>query len=274
MAVAESRETDREAQIELLKQRIGEGLQRVNRFWAGEAEVARVFFEKPRTEEEHLFWLKSQMLREFGAAGAVSRVADAYKRVETELERHQVHEQWITSEEEYSHYVVLADIAEEIAGRRILPEEILYNRDLPESKALSAVRTRGSDWDAAVSGFHEGGGLGIYFTCMNIKPMDGDPYRPEIAEAMAMIYGDELEHASKGLRAMVRVAVAATNEEWEQVLQKVELVGYHRVRMRNEQFGFPLPESRIEEIKAGKILPYIPPLPTVEEAYDRVISGR
>ena len=52
----------------------------------------------------------------------------AYKKVEKETNRYLVHDLLINAEEEYSHYVVLADIAEELAGRHIISEEIDYNR--------------------------------------------------------------------------------------------------------------------------------------------------
>lgn len=262
------------AALGLVKGRIGEVLQRVNRYWAGEAEVAAAFFSGPHTADEHLRWLKSQMVRELGwPDGRLSRLAEAYKSVERETDRHRVHTLFMTAEEEYSHYVVLADIAEAAAGRRILPEEIMDNKDLPEWKALDQVRTREADWDSAVSGFHEGGGLGIYYTAMHLQPIEGDPYRPQIAAAMGMIYDDEIEHAARGFRDVVRVAATAAEAMWQRVVQKVELIGYHRVRMRNEQFGFPLPEERVQEIREGKISPYIPPLPDVATVYQREVSS-
>jgi len=259
--------------LSLVEARIGEVLQRVNRYWAGEAEVAAVFFSRSRSADEHLRWLKSQMVRELAwPDGRLNRLLDAYQKLEHETDRHAVQTLFTTAEEEYSHYVVLADIAEAAAGRRVAPEEIMYNKELPAWKALDGVRTREADWDSAVAGFHEGGGLGIYWTCMRLKPLDADPYREQIAEAMGMIYGDEIEHAARGLRQVVRIAATATEEMWERVVEKVLLVGYHRVRMRNEQFGFPLTDGRIEEIRAGKITPYIPPLPDVATIYEEIAA--
>jgi hypothetical protein len=260
--------------LELVQSRIGDVLQRVNRYWAGEAEVAAAFFSRPRTGDEHLRWLKSQMVRELGwPDGRLGRLLEAYQKVEHETDRHSVHTLFSTAEEEYSHYVVLADIAEAAAGRRVAPEEIMYNKDLPEWKALDGVRTREADGHSAVAGFHEGGGLGIYWTCMRLAPLAGDPFREQIASAMGMIYGDEIEHAARGLRQVVRIAAAATDEMWQRVVEKVLLVGYHRVRMRNEQFGFPLTQERIEEIHAGRITPYIPPLPEVATIYAEMTSS-
>jgi hypothetical protein len=88
-----------------------------------------------------------------------------------------------------------------------------------------------------------------------------------------MIYGDEVGHAAQGFRAVVRIAASASDDQWRQVLEKAEAVGYHRVRMRNEQFGFPLSEERIAQIRAGKIVPYLPPLPDVEEVYKEVVTA-
>ncbi|HTE83629.1 MAG TPA: hypothetical protein VK821_02780 [Dehalococcoidia bacterium] len=259
------------ADLALVKRRIGEVLQGVNRYWAGEAEIAATFFSQPHSADEHLYWLKSQMVRELGwPDGRLERTLQAYKAVERERDRHEVHALLQNAEEEYSHYVVLADIAESAAGRRVLPEEIMYNKDLAEWKALDKVRTREADWDNAVSGFHEGGGLGIYWTAMHLASMEDDPYREQIAAAMAMIYDDEIEHAARGFRSVVRVAATATEETWQRVVEKVNQIGYHRVRMRNEQFGFPISEDRIQEIHEGKITPYIPLLPEVESVYQEV----
>ena len=159
----------------VVERRIGEVLQRVSRYWAGEAEVATTFFSRPHSGDEHLPWLKSQMVRELAwPDGRITRLLEAFKKVERDLDRHEVHRLFQTAEEEYSHYLVLADIAEEAAGRRLEPEELLY-KDLPEWKGLDKVRTREAVWDNAVSGFHEGGGLGIYHAAMLIEPMEQDP---------------------------------------------------------------------------------------------------
>ena len=107
---------------------------------------------------------------------------------------------------------------------------------------------------------------------MHLAPMAGDPYREPIAAAMAMIYDDEIAHAARGFRSVVRVAATATEEMWQRVVEKVNQIGYQRVRMRNEQFGFPITEERIQEIHEGKISPYIPPLPEVEAVY-REVAG-
>ena len=91
------------ADLDVVKKRIGEVLQRVNRYWAGEAEVAATFFQRPRTKEEHLRWLKSQMVRELGwPDGRRTRVMEAYKEVEKETDRHLVHNLLINAEDAYA----------------------------------------------------------------------------------------------------------------------------------------------------------------------------
>jgi hypothetical protein len=88
------------ADLDVVRKRIGEVLQRVNRYWAGEAEVAATFFKGPRTKEEHLRWLKSQMVRELGwPDGRLTRVIEAYKKVEKEMDRHMVHDVLINASE-------------------------------------------------------------------------------------------------------------------------------------------------------------------------------
>lgn len=246
--------------------RVGSVLQRVNRFWGGEAEVAETFFKSARTKDEHLHWLTSQMVRELGwPDGRITKLQQAFAQLEDGVGRHEVLVMFQVAEEENSHYVVLADIAEKIQGRSLKPAEFQHHRQGSEWQALDKVRTRQADWDRAVSGLHEGGGLGIYYAAMNLEPMPDDPYRADIAAAMRMIYDDELSHCAYGLAEVVQVAMDATDEIWHQVEDKAEAVGYHRLRMRNEQFGSPLPEARIQEIREGKIVPYLPPFPTLAE---------
>src|SRR5262249_21162700 len=158
----------------------------------------------------------------------------------SEIDRHTICDMFESAAQENSHYVVLADIAEKLAGRRLLPEEIEYHREMPEWKRLAEVRTREHDWDTAVYYLSEGGGLVIYYASLNPEPMYDDPYRPEISAAMGKIYHDELEHCGSGFASTVKVASTASDEMWEKAHEKALVVGYQRLRMRNEQFGFPL----------------------------------
>ena len=71
-----------------------------------------------------------------------------------------------------------------------------------------------------------------------------------IAAACRSVYEDEIEHAHHGVEDMV--ALEPTEEDWALAWQMVEDISRQRVRMRNEQFNFPLSEARLEEIGGGE----------------------
>jgi hypothetical protein len=257
----------------MVRRRVGGVLQKVNRFWAGEVEVAETFFRSPRSNEEHVHWLGYQMMKEYmWPDGRLTPLRKAYDQLESGVGRHEIHALFREAEEEFSHYVVLADIAEKILGRPLPPKETEKHRYGIENQALLKIRTSESDWDRATSHLHEGGGLGVYFAGKDLTPMSDDPYRTDIADAMTLIYNDELTHFGHGFSEFVHVAIDALEETWKQVTIKAELVGYHRVRMRNEQFGFPLSEERLQEIREGEIVPYIPPFPSIDQIVESLVT--
>ena len=240
-----------------VKTRMESVRRRCEQFWSGEAEVAATFFSKPRTKDEHLTWLMPQCVRELGAGTNFGPVGEKIKSIEVASDRHEIWRDIQKLEEEFSHYVVLADIVEELAGRKVSPEELRATHNQPEHIKERGVRRRDEPWARAASSFNEGGGLGIYYAAMNLKPMAGDPYREKIAAAMGMIYDDELLHGLSGTLKCEEYARKAEDEAWDQLANHAVAVSQVRVRMRNEQFGHPLSEDRLVEIDEGiDIEPY------------------
>ena len=83
--------------------------------------------------------------------------------------------------------------------------------------------------------------------------LKGDPLLDQVAKAFSEIFDDEVEHQESGAEDLERVA--KTEEAWEKAGHMVQQICQQRLRMRNEQFGFPISDERLREIIDGKIAP-------------------
>ena len=232
------------------------------RFWAGEAEIARAFFSQPRSREEHIRWLRLQCFKELYGSGLsasgkglilelVDETVDGYQGLEKSVDRHAFLRTTEILYEEMKHYVVFADLLEELSGA--VPEpEALKQHQLPEDLKLAEVRAsfRGEARGLGVlaSHFTEGGAAAIFREGMNSK---GDPISDRIAYACGQVYEDEVDHQDSGAQGLE--SAAQSPEDWARVREMVTEICMQRLRMRNEQFGFPVTEERLQEIAEGKI---------------------
>lgn len=98
------------------------------------------------------------------------------------------------------------------------------------------------------SSFCEGGGASIYYEGVLVK---GSELNDRISTACKSVYDDEVDDAVHGASDLT--ALAKTDEDWQFAKEMVEAISKQRVRLRNEQFGFPLSDERIAEIDEGKI---------------------
>ena len=74
-----------------------------------------------------------------------------------------------------------------------------------------------------------------------------------IAAACAKVYADEFEHMLAGIAGIARRPFSAN--DWSLLRDLTTAQVRQRIHMRNAQFGYPLPEARIQEILAGAIEP-------------------
>ena len=228
-----------------------------SRYWAGEAEVARTFFAQPRTNEEHLRWLRLQAYKELQPRddGLILRLVDQLKADYPLLEHGRERTDFLHTiqflEEEFRHYVLFADVIDAITGGRLTMEE-LANYDSAGEYELRTLRQRlaekHGDLARFASSFCEGGGASIYYEGSLVG---GDPLSDRIAVACKGVYDDEVDHAVHGASNLT--SQARTEEDWALAKEIVTFISRQRVRMRNEQFGFPLSEARLQEIDEGTI---------------------
>jgi len=211
----------------------------------------------PRSKEEHLRWLRLQAYKELQprSDGLILKLVDKLKADYPKLEHQEGRDDYLHTiqflMEEFRHYVLFADVIDDLTGERITPEE-LTRYELPGETALRKVRRdyieEHGNLASFASSFCEGGGASIYYEGSLVG---GDSLSDKISAACKSVYDDEVDHAAHGATSLSEQA--KTEEEWTLARDMVEAISKARVRMRNEQFGSPLSEDRLTEIFAGNI---------------------
>ena len=86
----------------------------------------------------------------------------------------------------------------------------------------------------------EGGGGALYQVCAKLKKkgLEG-----KIASAFREILRDEVGHKESGARELGRLV--RSQNAYERALEIICQVSQQRLRMRNEQFGFPLTANKL-----------------------------
>jgi len=231
-------------------------------YWAGEYEVVSTFFSRPHPKQEHVSWIRAQAWKEFWGTldgntesipmRSLKELMDSYHNLEDREARHRFLHTAQEMYEEFHHYAMLADILDDLEGRHVRPEELTQcdeDAKLTEMRAHIA-RTEG-DLGAFVNKFSEGGGSSMYRAGMEIN---GGELEQRMATAFSVIFTDEIDHMQKGADGLRRVV--KTPEQWDKVKRLTREVARQRVRMRNDMFGHPLSEERLQEIDEGKIEPF------------------
>jgi hypothetical protein len=228
----------------------------VTPYWAGEAEIARVYFSRPRTLAQDLYWLTAQarkemlplnelpddLIEELWATGSITRHPCGDRAAEHTIQ-------------EFRHFRLLADLVCELSGTRLTLADFTQ---LPEDEKLQSMRARyrrcGPLACAAVA-FTEGGGGALYRV---VSQLDGGRLERRLAEIFSIIHAEEIEHGPMEIYSIALHAVSAT--DWETATAIVCDLSRQRLLMRNEMFGYPLSTGRLTEIGAGLIDPWEMPI--------------
>lgn len=237
------------------------------RYWAAEAEVVRAYFRRRRGKEEHSRWLKAQAFKEYSAIRPLlTALVKLYPYLDKGVDWRRYEELGGKLADETRHARLIMDLLEEIHRRRIAAKDLLW---LPEDRRLAKVRARYSktyagllhgsenpttkeirrtdeELERAAITLTEGGGGALYTVCRKIH---GGEIERRIAAAFDEIYRDEMKHKSAGAQALQKLV--RTERDYERAARVIRDVLGQRLRMRNEQFGFPLSRQRILNIEAG-----------------------
>ena len=228
-----------------------------------EREVVAAYFSAPRTPEEHIHWLKAQAFKEYSAIQPLIHALDKlYRQLDRQVDRHDFEELCHKLGDEMSHARLIMDFLEELTGTRLTRKDLTW---LPEDRKLAEVRARysrsyagllhGSErittseiqrrdemLERAAITLTEGGGGALYEVCRHLK---GNRVNRRIASIFGRIHRDETRHSDANeLEALVK-----TRKDYERARRIIANVSSQRLRMRNEQFGFPLGWSDLRALE-------------------------
>ena len=228
---------------------------------SGNAEVVRVYFNRARTRERDINWIKCQAARELTTAWKfLDNLNELRPKFEREIKRGDYESLGRAFVEELEHYRLFVALLEEEFQERIDVGELLTlgvwsdNDRLPENTKKARferqLRASGDEMAKIALGIGEGGGSGWL---IELSRITGGKLEQRMAGAARKIAGDEMFHGP------IHIAAAARRLKTEEELQKVkrtlaQYLSYH-LQMKNEQFGYPLSKERLEEIDRGKIEP-------------------
>lgn len=234
-------------------------------YCAAEARIIAAYFEKPHRPGDHLRWLKAQGFKEYSAIKPIlDALAKLYPAIDAGVPRHDYTELAEKLADETKHARLVMDLLQKISGKKITPGDLTW---LPEDRKLARVRARysksyagllhGSEkvsareirrkdeaLERAAITLTEGGGGALYQVCSRLRK---NGVEENIAYVFKEILRDETAHRDSGARALK--ALVRTEAAFTRAAEIVRQISGRRLRMRNEQFGFPLSETEIRTLE-------------------------
>ena len=112
--------------------------------------------------------------------------------------------------------------------------------------AIKSKEIRRSDeaLERAAITLTEGGGGALYVVCSKLKPRG---FEGKIARVFKQILADETEHKDAGGRSLD--GLITSEAAFVRAARIITEVSSQRLRMRNEQFGFPLSEAELAALE-------------------------
>lgn len=229
--------------------------------WGGEAEVIRSYWHSPkRNRDTDRTWLMRQMYKEFW--DGIYPPMNAFQRALTNYghgaDRNQLLDLSHVLHEEVEHFCLFAGIYDLVRNPDEASPDPATLKQLGAwagNDALMAVRAghREKHGSLGQRAFHlsEGGYCSLFAEGMKLKGRGG--IDDAIAEVCSKIYDDEFNHMLLGILDIDDAALSEA--DWQTLAELAAEQMQYRIRMRNEQFGYPLSAERIEELCAGKGTP-------------------
>ncbi|MEW6269238.1 MAG: hypothetical protein AB1689_08080 [Thermodesulfobacteriota bacterium] len=222
--------------------------------WAGEAEIARTYLAHHRSVAGDARFLAAQAWKETRLVRALPPERRAECFATAVVDDHPEGAPPIKFAEEVKHYRLLAGLLEELTGEPVTLDRL---RELPAETRLQELRApyrAGTPLERAVVNFTEGGGGAIYAV---LAELGETPFDRRMAAAFREILDDEVFHGPAEIQNVARHA--SRPDDWRHAADLVRRICRARLDMRNEMFGFPLADARLDEIAAGHIAPW--PMP-------------
>jgi hypothetical protein len=231
---------------------------------AAEEAIVTAYFKKSRRKTDHLDWLRAQAFKEYSAIKPIlTALAKLYPEIDRGIDRHDFEELTEKIGDETRHARLIMDLLEEITGKKVTLADLPW---LPEDRKLARIRARYSksyatllhgsgvikteeikrkdeELERAAITLTEGGGGALYGVCRRLQK---NGIEAKIAAVFDQIHRDELNHKNSGQRALANII--KTKAAFERAARIVCEVSRQRLRMRNEQFGFPMTDRAIKDL--------------------------
>ena len=247
-------------------------------FAAGEDEIAAAYFKwDQRDNEKEVIWLTKQAGRELestftGLKEIVDKVggdissSDQYwvDKWTGDVDRHWLEENLYRTKQELNHGNFCVDVVEWLTGETLDMKEVVrrYNRWTPDpslpdmtewvrlAELFKEQEARQESWARLINsqGLLEGGSCGLFYAATQLK---GSELNDRLAAGFQIVLNDERGHGPANVH---HIAHAFDTDEAVGGAKALMVErGLQRLRMRNEQFSYPIDEARIQEIAQGKI---------------------
>jgi hypothetical protein len=235
-------------------------------YWGGEAEVVATYFRSSeRSPETDRQWLGRQCHKELvdgvdvrlgilqaTLAGTTGAEVEASAGATADADRHRLLRWAVEATEELHHYCLFADVYDSLGGDGdppLAPATVRAEYGWPANDELRAIRTahraeHGSlGWRALVV---TEGGFGVLYAA-GAALADGDAVDRRIAAACQHVLDDEFDHVLEGITGND----VGASDDGPLLRELCVAQSAARIRMRNEQFGFPIEAARLEELVTG-----------------------
>ena len=228
---------------------------------AAEETIVNAFFATSHDKHDHLLWLRAQAFKEYSAIKPIfTALAKLYPAIDRGIDRHDYEELTEKLADETKHARLVMDLLQEISGKKVTFKDLLW---LPQDKKLAKIRARYSpsyatllhgsgnisakeirrqdeSLERAAITLTEGGGGALYQVCSKLEKSGSEG---RIAKVFHEILLDEVGHKDSGGRALA--PLVQTQAAFERAAKIIREVSGQRLRMRNEQFGFPLNRNEL-----------------------------
>ena len=231
-------------------------IDRCERLWAAEAEVARTYWDSPiRSEDTDRLWVVRQMYKELldGALPSLLWARDHFDGVGGLDSRAEFLEEVDVLREEFIHYMGFAGIYEALSGKVPSADALRAQGAWPENDTLQALRARHrrdhGDLGLRAQRFTEGGYCTLYSEGMKLAGRGGIDRM--IAAGCEVVFNDEFGHMLRGIANLDGTVGNLSDADWALLSDLVEEQLRHRIAMRNAQFSGPVAPARLAAIQDG-----------------------
>jgi rubrerythrin len=230
-----------------------------------EAHIVASFFKRRPASRDHLRWLRAQAFKEYSAIKPIfTALAKLYPEVDRAVDRHEYEELTEKLADETRHARLVMDLLEEISGKKVTSADLLWlseDRKLAKirgqySKSYATllhgngtvkakeIRRKDEQLERAAITLTEGGGGALYRVCSKLKKSG---IEGKIARVFREIFLDEVEHKNSGVRTLT--SLINSESAFRRAAEIISAVSSQRLRMRNEQFDFPLSEDDLNALE-------------------------